>query len=409
MSWFDDINTEIEITTGDGSVYNPLYYIKPKTVDFNISEFNFIGVAGTLVKRTESRGTRYDLEIIFQGENNFDDSKAFELSAKDKRPWQIIHPVYGEITCQPLSLTFDPTGLNTTVVTGTVVETLTDEYPRLKNDPAGQIALMGINADEGIYEIAAGNIKEPKPSDAVSLTNDIESVYAEGAGVIESGEESNEYFNRYQQALSAADNFLSNVSTGLSKAQSMINYPFQISASAQDRLNMLKTQFDTLSTSIETIIDPNKKNIYTSNSASVLTAICQAVSTPQDGDYESAMDVLNVLDTLSDLQEQWNANMDTLQTGGAGEIDSFIPPHDTVVSVNDILNETSSNLLDIALDSKQERFIYLDAPSNVIMLSHRFYGLKSDDSTIDYLIKTNGFGLNSFLQVDKGTKVLYYV
>ena len=43
-----------------------------KTKDYNVAEFEFPEVSGTLVSRKKPKGSRYDLEIIFQGENNLD-------------------------------------------------------------------------------------------------------------------------------------------------------------------------------------------------------------------------------------------------------------------------------------------------------------------------------------------------
>ena len=114
MSWLEKVEKGITITTGDGRKYTPEYFLTPKTTDFNIAEFNFPNVEGTLVKRGTVKGAKHNLTFVFQGENHLDVSFNFEKSAKDNRPWEIEHPFYGIIRVHPTSLTYDSTGINIT-------------------------------------------------------------------------------------------------------------------------------------------------------------------------------------------------------------------------------------------------------------------------------------------------------
>ena len=102
-------------------------------------EFNFPGVSGSLVSRRLPKGRRYALELYFQGEDNTTIADAFETSADDPRPWTLSHPLYGQLTVQPLSLSFDNSKMNSTRVTGTVVETITDQYPRATTNATNQV------------------------------------------------------------------------------------------------------------------------------------------------------------------------------------------------------------------------------------------------------------------------------
>jgi len=77
MSWIEKIKEGIKITTGDGEIYEPLYILSSKSIDYNVAEFNFPNVNGTLVKVGNKRGTRHSLRIIFQGEDHLDVSDRF--------------------------------------------------------------------------------------------------------------------------------------------------------------------------------------------------------------------------------------------------------------------------------------------------------------------------------------------
>jgi hypothetical protein len=77
--------------------------------------------------------------------------------------------------------------------------------------------------------------------------------------------------------------------------------------------------------------------------------------------------------------------------------------------LTNLINFTLSNLFNIALGAKQERFVFLETDSNVILLAHRFYGLVPDDSTIDELIEQNEIGLTEILNIKAGRKIIYFI
>ena len=79
MSWIERIQKGITITTGDGNSFTPLYVINSKNVEFNVAEFEFPNIGGTLVKRSEWKGTKFQLQIIFQGDDNIEKSNAGQI------------------------------------------------------------------------------------------------------------------------------------------------------------------------------------------------------------------------------------------------------------------------------------------------------------------------------------------
>ena len=125
------------------------------------------------------------LEFYFQGEDHLSQSLEFEESAKDKRPFIILHPFFGEMTVQPTSLSYDPTGLNLTKVTGNFIETISDEYPRLTKDPKNKIALSSKNTQDSLVESFGSNVIV-EPSDITSLNENNASIYALGSEAVQS-------------------------------------------------------------------------------------------------------------------------------------------------------------------------------------------------------------------------------
>ena len=74
-----------------------------------------------------------------------------------------------------------------------------------------------------------------------------------------------------------------------------------------------------------------------------------------------------------------------------------------------VVNYAISQLFIIALGAQQERIILLGEDSNVINLTHRFYGLDSEDLNIDKFMRNNDIGISEMLQIEKGRKIKYYV
>lgn len=408
MSWIERIKSNIEITTGDGKIYRPLYVITPKTIEYNVAEFEFPNIEGTLVSRSLPKGARHSLEIIFQGENHLDEVLNFEISAKDKRPWKISHPIYDDILVQPLSLKFDPTGLNTSMVTGEVVETITDQAPRTTLNPKDQISMSYNSVNETNID-SFTNTVTPTPTDIVDMINTTRNVYNLASLVVKSGDQANEYFDIFNKANSAILNSAANVSLAATLISQLYTYPSLFTDSVKNRLSLLSNQLSKVSNDIASLTTKNQKSTFEFYGASIVSAMINTAITPLNTDYQNANDVLDVINTIIEANNTFLSNLDVLQSINGGNINSYIPNYSTLSGLNSMLNYTISQLFTIALGAKQERILYLENDSNVILLAHRFYGLTDDDSTIDQFISQNNIGLNELLQIRKGRKLIYYV
>ncbi len=125
-SWIEKIQKQFSIAVG-GTIYKPSYFNANRAFEYNFAEFDFRNLDGTLVDRRRRRGTVYNLDMQFQGDNNIDVATAFQNSANSNtNPWQISHPFYGKLLVQPITPVFHDNGnkiLNTTRITVTVRET----------------------------------------------------------------------------------------------------------------------------------------------------------------------------------------------------------------------------------------------------------------------------------------------
>ena len=408
MSWIERINKGLEITTGDGKKYTPLYMNATKSFEYNIADFNFPNIPGTLVKRGEVMGTRFTLELFFQGEDNIEQGREFEISANDRRPWKLSHPIYDAILMHPSSIEVDNTGLNVAKYTVECLETIDEIAPFVTIDPDLKLKNDTAIQQEIAAELFAEDV-DPEISDINLISNNTESIYNEGSKIVTDNDELSAYFNAFQTANAAILNGTSDVFTMISTIQAVIEAPALFQIGVQVRLDNLVAQMLALSATLENLNTKNQKTIYENNAGSVMMAMITAVANPIDGDYENATDVLNVYELILSQYNTYISNIQSIQSLSNLDPGNYIPRFKSLAKLSDIVEYALSNLLQIALGSKQQRSVILEYDSNLINLTHRFYGLSVSGDNIDTFKKINKIGLNEILQIRKGRRIVYYV
>jgi hypothetical protein len=134
-----------------------------------------------------------------------------------------------------------------------------------------------------------------------------------------------------------------------------------------------------------------------------------SAATPLDGDYGNRADVLQIITPIISTYSTYLESLDSLQSDNGGNVENYIPDGNAIAALDDLVDYTLSNLFTIAIGAKQERSVILEDDSNVIILTHRFYGLDPDDANLDKFIRQNGIGISELPQIKKGRKIIYYV
>lgn len=409
MSWVEKIETQLLIITGDGNTYSPLWKSPMMSVDYNVSEFNFPNLEGTLVSRKKPRGRKYNLDIYFQGEDNIEQAKAFEVSARDSRAWTISHPIYGKVIVQPIGLSIDYTPINVSAITGSMIETITDENPIITTNAYDFVIQSKEIADNAFAVSFSGNSNISSQA-LTRLTTNNEASYLTNIKSITNTVEADEYRNRYNEAQTKILNFTQEPLLAMQAVNNFINYPpTLLTIPLQVRLSDIYTQLDYLATVAETITDTANKILYENNGGVLIGTLALASVIFNPNSYKTKSGVLNVIDKIITYYNTYIATLALFQSSNYNTTSSYLPDYDSLTKLNNLINYTLSNLFSIASDAKQERSVYLEEDSNVILLTHRFYGIDADGETIEYLMESNGWGLNQVLGIPKGTKVLYYI
>ena len=408
MSWTEKLKKGLEITTGDGGKFFPLYKMNPKTTDFNVAEFEFPNIEGTLVKRSLVKGTKMKLEFYFQGEEHLTEALRFENSAKDKRPFKILHPFFGKMTVQPTSLSYDSTGLGLTKITGDFIETISDEYPRLIEDPKNKIALDFENTQNTSVASFGANVL-PTVLDSTLMLNNNTSIYALGSESIKSGSQANEYFQLFQTANAAVSVIASDVSLAAQTVTNLYVYPSLFVSGVKGRLTLLANQLTGVTSDIENLLTFNEKTIAEFSGGAIISAMVNATINPDSGDYQTANEVVESIDSILLSWNSYLNMLDILQTPTNDTVGSYVPDFNSLQGLIGLVNFGTANLIGIALNASSERSLILESDSNAIILAHRFYGLSDGDKELNQFINQNNLSVSELLEIKKGERVVYYI
>ena len=414
MSWIQRANRKIEFFLGDGKSYFPEYFNATKVQDFNVSIFDFINVTGSLVRRKKPKGRKFNIEIIFQGEDHIDLANEFETSADDPRHWHIRHPIYDDIRCQPVTgLKYDNTVENITKITGTVIETILGAFPKGLQNPQDEIRLQKESADTtSVFAFANQTVINGDDTNVMNTTVDI--LESNAVNALDSSVNVSDYISKAANARAAISKATSQTLDAMASLKEVINAPILFNVGVFATQKMLLRQFDQTrnltfgedegsSASVT-----NRKNYEAINGIIVSTMLFNS-SVPQPGDYQTRPQVMELIELLISIYNQYVEDLDALQLADFASTEIYIPDYEAYRNIEDLFNTSLGNLYEIAFSAQQEKILVLSKDSNIINVTHLVYGLDNEDANIERLISTNEMGLNEHLQVKKGREIKYYV
>lgn len=416
MSWVEKIGTQLIIVTGDGKSFTPLWKNPMMGVEYNLSEFEFPNLEGAYVPRKKPKARRYNLDVYFQGEDNIDQAKDFELSARDPRPWTVSHPIHGKIIVQPIGLNIDYTPINVSAITGSLIETITEDNPKVVVNPVDRVEELHL-----AYEDAAtGNTVESlivRPALNETTYNTSQDMsdfnannYTDNAKNITDADQANEYRNLFNEAQSLILDITQEPLIALQATNNFINFvPRNSFIPVRTRIKAIGDQLTAMFASVDAIQDRLAKVLFEKNAGSLVAALALATVLVDPNSYKTKKDVLSTIDSTLSFFNGFILALNNLKSDNSSTPNSYMPGATTIINLDALMNYTLSQLFAIASGAKQERSIYLENDSNVILLTHRFYGLDDEDVNVNYLIESNGWGSNQILLIRKGDLVLYYV
>ena len=389
MSWRDNIeNIEFTIVTGDNEIFKPLYASSSQDLEFNVSEFNFIELEGTLVTRKKVKSQKIPLNITFQGDDHIDIAEKFLQSSKDPRYWTVTHPIIGEVYGHPASISKANDDLNTVVFSIDFWETIRPgEVLSSKVYPLELIESKNIE----LIEFGSLNLIPDQKPELKSLVSKIESRY----DTLINATNIDQFKGLLSNAMSGIDDLLKEPQKAIRNISQLIQFPAYIEGILKNRVKLIQAILN----DIKEIFPDNNLN-YSIFGGAVVSGIAQIILKPSENDFITRNDVQVQFNNLADVYDNFLNDIDN---------NNFQQDFQEAITLNEIIINTLYYLYDVSFDAKQERYDIVESDTNLILLTHKYMGLDKEDKNLNTFREINGIKNKNLFIVKKGRKITYLV
>jgi hypothetical protein len=398
MSWKEKLNIAFRITTGDGVTYSPLLsQDNNMSLEMMASSFEFSGIDGSLVKRKATAGRNFSLVFYFTGDAHLDNSDNFIESAKNKKPWNIEHPKYGDLYVQPITIKRQDSNLNSTVFSVEVRETINQSYPNSTRSKQDSISSMANDTNLTAATSFGIAVKKVTTENKLKFTSSLGNTYEQYKQDVKTPEDSSNLENAYQKSLTAVD------SLDIPSIQSFILAPASSASSVTSRLG----QFTNAYNEIIDLSDFSLKEYFQSIGATILAGMCLSSVNPNKGDYSKRKDISNVISTIQNTYSNYITKLGEAQDDNLSIENAFNTDPEVLKSVDKMVKETVANLNEVIFGALVENTFVVPYPTNLIMITHHLIGRVTDEY-LNEMISFNDFSKDEIIQINKGRKVIYY-
>lgn len=389
MSWKDNIeNIEFTIVTGDNEIFKPLYASSNQDLEFNVSEFNFIELEGTLVTRKKVKSQKIPLNITFQGDDHIDIAEKFLQSSKDPRYWTVTHPIIGEVYGHPASISKVNDDLNTVVFSIDFWETIKPgEVTSAKVYPLELIESKNFE----LIEFGSLNLILDLKPELKSLVGKIQSRY----DTLIDATNVDQFKGLLSDAMKGIDNLLKEPQKAIRNIIKLIQFPAYIEGILKNRVKLIQAILN----DIKEIFPDNNLN-YSIFGGAVVSGIAQIILKPSENDFITRNDVKAQFNNLADVYDNFLNDIDN---------NNFQQDFQEAITLNEIIINTLYYLYDVSFDAKQERYDIVESDTNLILLTHKYMGLDKEDKNLNTFREINGIKNKNLFIVKKGRKITYLV
>lgn len=413
MSWQDDLKyNRFEIITGDGKQWFPsLLPTYQDSVEFNGVSYEFIDKAGTLFARRLPKGRQFPLEFAFTGGDNITAAESFKLSAGDIRAWRIIHPLYGIILVQPISLSSDSSALDSTIIKMTVIETMSSNKP---TEVTNYVDLLENNRTYVKEQILRTSfpINANLPVKNLQLATSVSNTLTTDAKKLTKLETEYAALQKYSKnALNEINNATGITQQYLAYIQGVIEVPANVTASIGSRFSSIENSLMKLGTSLVGMatIGYFEKLMYNLFGVAMVTSLCKSVTVVNSGDFRTRKEVLNYTQALTRNYEAFLYRTYSLEDSVKPAKDlMFTPDHNLMLATHSMVCDTLAYMYQAIFNANQEFTYVTPRDTNIILLAHRLLGIASEEN-IDSIKTVNNIGLSEIINIKKGREIKYYL
>jgi hypothetical protein len=418
MSWQEKIKQNIIITTGDGKVWGgnqkqEVFMYKDGTteIDYNTVAFEYIGIEGAEVVRSEASKLITTITIVFQGEKYLEECDEFLISAKDINLWEIEHPKLGLIKGMPVSSSRDDSSENTCIVSITFWESKIDSNTK-RVDVKNEI-LDGINIS---HETLIANAKAITPDLIVSDVNKFKANLNSGAKTEFDRNNLSDKIGKITGALNKRG--IGGIEL-MTRVSSLLRTPGNFFDTIMERNRVLReSQRDLFNAARGIILFPKKVWLELAG-GTILLSMCESslrslteIGKDQGIEVESdtltRLDILNIVNSLSQSYNEYISILNEKQSTEDIKEESYYPNAENIRNIKNAIARTQGNLFEISQNAKQVFEYTLTENMSLVRLIYKLNG-NTDHRTVIEFMKLNSMTIEDILLIEKGKTIKYMI
>lgn len=375
---------------------------------------------------SQDQGNRtqvFPMEIYFTGENGDEEADVFYESLREQysvsSPGVLRHPRWGDINVMP----FEYQQVEQ-LVTGAGIFRIPVEFREIPTPVQFPSVIETDSADvsnditalEDTLETANESIDISDSGDAATFTakvTDIVNVVDISlADIVATVDDVQDQFNLIKadiaEALADVDDAVQVLSQVTNLIRSATRVPDltlkKVQGYAQMTAGIITGFIDDFATNPNVQENLNNARIAESMGLFSVAAVNEAALSTDYATREAAGDALDFINLSFATVEQQLSLIYQLLTNDI--VNSFAINHDSLSETGQIVAQTNALLLDQSFDLRTKQIIILNAPTDPLILTWRFY---KDTSKLQFFIETNNLQDEEIIEVPAGREIVAYV
>lgn len=421
MTWKDRLLPNITLTSPEENIFVALWRGNDRTLEKKVGLFDFPLVNGTAGQDLGVRGTKYPLNIIFDGPDNDKEAERFWNACSESGRWKVEHPTKGILEEMQL---LNVTEAVQPVTSGNVTEYNLDFIQLIREEvelTSAQLAALADSQAAAANEKSATqvdkNIKQDKASFIESAKNtvkDIQKSVNKILGPIFSTiTEINRQVNSIQQGINTAMDLVLLTPLRLAgQIQALMQTPGLVLGSIQSRLDAYSKLTDEIFGMGSDKKTPDGKNVAAIQELALSAILVSTAQVVFINDLSRKEEAVSAIETISKIfndvtnyldsrQENFSAN--TVETQYFSQTDAFS-------ELLLLLSQAQAFLLLSLFNLQTEkRFILKEGKSAIRVCIEEYGELGENDIFFEIFIATNQLKGNDIIYLKEGTEVVVYV
>lgn len=417
-NWKNRVRSEIKLTSPSGLVFTAGWKGDEMSFEKRVGQFDYPMINGTLTQDLGRGGFLYPLTIYFEGADNDIESLRFMRALGENGPWQVVHPVDGLLTLQPVgkpkrSIQPVESGNLTVVSTDWIVPIEAEGFSSESSSELAAETEKAILALDDATEtvVVTGTVKKISSQVVASITAVRRNIAALKKSLVSMTARVNAIVNTISSLLTGIILDMEQISGAV---MALMESPDLIKGTIVSKTQTLKKVGEQF---IQNLPMANRLTLLDRNAAIVgelfLGATLSAMAgTITSGIPDSRSEALSILSAYLDFSGKVTAALDDLNSRTADkDLESqYFGGIKTAEAIANLRSLVERYLLSIICDLKKERRLVLECDRHPLEIAITEYPVNSGNVDMYYEIfcRSNKLQGRELVLLPAGREVLIY-